>query len=174
MAYGNVGRFAEAVKLSEEALAFRKRVLHKDHPSIPESMNNVAKAYADVGRRGEALAMQEKVLAFFKRVLPTDHPDIATSMSNVAVSHHAVGNSDKVRAVSRSISPPWGSIRFRLALRTYAPWGVRVVSQTKSRKIPTRKFLPLFFASRRWRCTRRRSLSGGACCTRTTPRLRPR
>ena len=25
--------------------------------------------------------------------------------------------------VSRSISPPWGSIRFRLAPRTYAPWG---------------------------------------------------
>ena len=56
---------------------------------------------------------------------------------------------------SRSISPPWQSIRFRLALRTYAPWGVRVVSQTKSRKIPTRKILPLFFASR-W-STRRRA-----------------
>jgi hypothetical protein len=34
-----------------------------------------------------------------------------------------------VRAVSRSISPRWGSIRFRLALRTSTPWGVRVVSQ---------------------------------------------
>ena len=54
-----------------------------------------------------------------------------------------------VRVASRSISPRWRSIRFRLALRTYAPWGVRVVSQTKSRKIPTRKHLPLFFASRR-------------------------
>ena len=50
-----------------------------------------------------------------------------------------------VEEVSRSTSPPWGSIRFRLALRTYAPWGVRVVSQTKSRKIPTRNILPLFF-----------------------------
>jgi len=48
--------------------------------------------------------------------------------------------------VSRSIPPPWRSIRFRLTLRTYAPWGVRVVSQTKSRKIPTRKILPLFLA----------------------------
>ena len=45
-----------------------------------------------------------------------------------------------VRVASRSVSPPWGSIRFRLALRTHAPCGpsVRVVSQTKSRKIPTR------------------------------------
>ena len=43
-----------------------------------------------------------------------------------------------VRVVSRSIPPPWRSIRFRLAPRTYdaPPWGciVRVVSQTKSRK----------------------------------------
>ena len=40
----------------------------------------------------------------------------------------------------RPISPQWGSIRFRLALRTYAQWGLRVVSLTKSRKIPTRKY----------------------------------
>ena len=51
----------------------------------------------------------------------------------------------QVRVTSRSISPPWGSTRFRLALRTYAPWGVRVVSQTKSRKIPTLNIFPLFF-----------------------------
>jgi len=52
----------------------------------------------------------------------------------------------KVRAPSRSIPPPWRSTRFRLAPRTYAPCGpsVRVVSQTKSRKIPTRKIFPLF------------------------------
>ena len=30
-------------------------------------------------------------------------------------------------------------------LRMYAPWGVRVVSLTKSRKIRTRNILPLFF-----------------------------
>ena len=57
------------------------------------------------------------------------------------------------RRGSRSITPPWRSIRFRLAPRTYAPRGciVRVVNQTKSRKIPTRKMSPLFFAIRvRW------------------------
>ena len=47
-------------------------------------------------------------------------------------------------SASRSFSPPWRSIRFRLALRTYAPRGVRVVSQTKSRKIPTRNITALF------------------------------
>ena len=39
----------------------------------------------------------------------------------------------QVRDAGRSISPPSGSIRFRRAPRTYAPWRciVRVVSQTK-------------------------------------------
>ena len=58
----------------------------------------------------------------------------------------------QVRVPGRLISPPWRSIRFRLAPRTYAPWHVRPMgrtcrSQTKSRKKPTRNILPLFFAS---------------------------
>ena len=55
----------------------------------------------------------------------------------------------QVRVPSRSISPPWGPIRFRPAPHTYdaPPCGpsVRVVSQTKSRKIPTRNGSPLLF-----------------------------
>ena len=52
----------------------------------------------------------------------------------------------EVRTAGRSISPPWRPIRIRRAPRTYAPWGciVRVVSQTKSRKRPTRNVLPPF------------------------------
>ena len=50
--------------------------------------------------------------------------------------------------LGRSIPPPWRSIRFRLAPRTYAPWRVRVGSQAKSRKIPTRHVLPLLFVIR--------------------------
>ena len=57
----------------------------------------------------------------------------------------------KYSVASRSMPPPWGSIRFRPAPRTYdaPPCGlsVRVVSQTKPRKIPTRKMLPLFVAT---------------------------
>ena len=62
-------------------------------------------------------------------------------MFGVMVVYNQVVAEILVHAPSRSIPPPWGSIRFRLAAHhTYAPWGciVRVVSQTKSRKIPTR------------------------------------
>ena len=69
-----------------------------------------------------------------------------------------------VRGTSRSIPPRWRTIRFRPALRTHAPWGciVRVVSQTKSRKIPTRDVLPLFPVIRAAATTRCRWRGGRA------------
>ena len=65
-------------------------------------------------------------------------------LSDDAGGGNPLGFAIKARLASRSIPPRRRSIRLRLALRTYAPWGVRVVSLTKSRKIPTRKTLPLF------------------------------
>jgi len=63
----------------------------------------------------------------------------------------------KVRGASRSIPPPWRSIRFRLAPRTYALRGVRVVSQTKSSKIPTRNIYYRSFSC----CKARTGMSQG-------------
>ena len=56
----------------------------------------------------------------------------------------------RVRVPSLSTTPQWGSIRSRPPIRTYAPWGVRVDEQAKSRQMPTRNNLPLFLASRCW------------------------
>ena len=55
-----------------------------------------------------------------------------------------------VHFASRSLPSRWGAIRFRLALRAYTPWGLRRVSLTKSRTIPTHQTVPPFLALRRW------------------------
>ena len=52
------------------------------------------------------------------------------------------------RPLQRTSPPQWGSTRFRPLICTYAPWGIRVVSLPKTRKIPTRKISPLFFVRR--------------------------
>ena len=81
--------------------------------------------------------------------------ELAKSRENTHPEHSAAlfrgQDGGAVRAVrqgvhvpSRSTPPRWGSIRCRLAPRTYAPRGdARVVSLTKSRKITTRRILPL-------------------------------
>ena len=61
---------------------------------------------------------------------------------------HAARELEQVRAAGHSISPPWGSIRFGLALRTYdAPlWGAYVWrARRNQRKISTRKISPPLF-----------------------------
>ena len=63
----------------------------------------------------------------------------ASEVASLARQRQSLGISEaegKVRVVSRPISPRRESIRFRRAPRTYASWGVRVASLTKSRKIP--------------------------------------
>ena len=86
----------------------------------------------------------------------------------LAIALHACGQaSDEAvaRVSSRPISPRWGSIRFRQALRTYAPCGpsVRVVSLTKSRKKypPEKDYRSFWLVSRPRRCvTVRRTRPG--------------
>ena len=53
----------------------------------------------------------------------------------------------RVRVVSRSTPPRWGSVRFRPPICAYAPWGyiVRVDARAKSRTTPTRKTSPPYF-----------------------------
>ena len=54
---------------------------------------------------------------------------IGTSAGEDATASEVVGYLGRVRAVGRSTLPQWGSTRFRLAPRTYAPWGC-IVSGT--------------------------------------------
>ena len=79
-----MGRDKDALKLHEETLKFRKRILPPDHPDIATSMNNLAETYGALGRHKDALKLYEETLKIRKRLLPPDHPDIATSMNNLA------------------------------------------------------------------------------------------
>ena len=74
-------------------------------------------------------------------------PEPAVEQDGVGARAEERGRGDgRVRVTSRSISPQWGSSRFRPPACTYAPWGciVRVDELAKSRKRPTRNNLPPF------------------------------
>jgi tetratricopeptide (TPR) repeat protein len=81
------GQRDEALKLNEEMLALRRRVLLPDHPDTLTSMNNLANCYAALNRPAEALKLREEALAARKRVLPPDHPDTLKSMDSLAASY---------------------------------------------------------------------------------------
>jgi hypothetical protein len=54
LTYGAAGRTDESIRLHEQALAARERVLGSDHPDTLQSRNNLANAYKDEGRTEEA------------------------------------------------------------------------------------------------------------------------
>ncbi len=84
------GRHAEALKLSEETLAVRKRVHPPDHPDTLNNMTNLATNYASLGRHADSLKLREEVLATQKRVLPPNPSDTLVTMNNLAMTYSAL------------------------------------------------------------------------------------
>ncbi|HEY7118127.1 MAG TPA: tetratricopeptide repeat protein, partial [Tepidisphaeraceae bacterium] len=82
--YESVGRHDEALKLREQTLAAKKRVLPPDHPDMLFSSQNLAASYEAVGRYSEALKLDEETLAACKRVFAADHPVTLACMWGIA------------------------------------------------------------------------------------------
>jgi hypothetical protein len=68
--YATLNRPAEALKLREETLAARKRVLSDNHPDTLKSMSTLADSYAALKRYADSIKLSEETVAAQKRVLP--------------------------------------------------------------------------------------------------------
>jgi tetratricopeptide (TPR) repeat protein len=79
-----LGRYAEAEPLAEEALRIRERVLGGEHPDTLTSVNSLARLYQRQGRYTEAEPLCQRALASRQRVLGGEHPETLTSINNLA------------------------------------------------------------------------------------------
>ena len=107
------GRRDEALKLMEEVLTLRRKVLGPEHPETLEAMSNLANSYGEAGRRDEALKLREEVLTLSRKVLGPEHPNTVQMMGNLALSYHAAGRRDEaiemqeeVLTLSRKVNRP--------------------------------------------------------------------
>ena len=91
--YDNAGRRDEALKLREEVLPLRRKVLGPEHPDTLSAMNNLALSYFDAGRRAEALKMREEVLKLRRKVNGPEHLDTLRAVQNLAFSFLEAGRS---------------------------------------------------------------------------------
>ena len=83
----------EALKLNEECLEIRKRVLGPEHPDTLRSMDGLAATYVNLGRLTEALMLYEECLEIRKRVLGPEHPDTLQTMNGLAATYISLGRS---------------------------------------------------------------------------------
>ena len=104
-------RYAEAIPLQLQELAWVERVLGPEHPSTASSLNNLGEIYRFQGRYREAEPLYKRSLGTITKVLGPDHPDTASSLNNLAGLYVSQGAYTKAES---------------LYLRALASWEVAV------------------------------------------------
>ena len=89
--YRKQGRYADAEKFHDRALAIREKALGPDHPDVAETLSDLALVFATQGRFGEAEPPNRRALAIRQRALGADHPLVATSLNNLALLYYRQG-----------------------------------------------------------------------------------
>ncbi|MBX9583218.1 MAG: tetratricopeptide repeat protein [Gemmataceae bacterium] len=85
--YSALGRHIDSLKLVEEVLTARRRVLGPEHPDTLDSMNSLAIRQFARGRHADGRALLEETLAAQKRLLGPEHPGTLPTMLNLAGSY---------------------------------------------------------------------------------------
>ena len=89
--YQDMGEYAKAEPLYQEALRIRQKVLGPEHPDTATSLNNLAVLYQDMGEYAKAEPLYQEALRIRQKVLGPEHPDTATSLNNLAALYQAMG-----------------------------------------------------------------------------------
>lgn len=89
------GKYTQAIPLAERALEIREKVLGKEHPSVAQSLNNLASLYQNQGSYEKAEPLLVRSLAIREKVHGKEHPDVASSLNNLAALYYAQGSYQK-------------------------------------------------------------------------------
>jgi tetratricopeptide (TPR) repeat protein len=91
VAYEDAGRVADAIRLFEQILAGRERLLGPDDRDTMRSRNDLARAYRKAGRTADAIPLVEQTLVARERLFGADHPSTLASRNNLASAYRATG-----------------------------------------------------------------------------------
>ncbi|WP_226889576.1 tetratricopeptide repeat protein [Nostoc sp. MG11] len=87
--YEGQGAYVQALPWREQSLLSAKKRFGDEHPSVADSLNNLAFLYDSQGRYIEAEPLYIEALAMRKRLLDDEHPDVADSLNNLAVLYNS-------------------------------------------------------------------------------------
>jgi tetratricopeptide (TPR) repeat protein len=91
MLYQDVGDYAKAEPLLQEALGIQRKVLGPEHPDTANSLNNLGLLYKDTGDYAKAEPLYQEALRIRQKVLEPEHPDTAQSLNNLGGLYQAMG-----------------------------------------------------------------------------------
>jgi hypothetical protein len=79
-----MGEAREALRLFQELLPDRERVLGPGHPDTLATRGHIASWTGQTGRAREALRLFQELLPDLQRVLGPDHPDTLATRGHIA------------------------------------------------------------------------------------------
>jgi tetratricopeptide (TPR) repeat protein len=90
---------AEGLKMRQEVLALRRKVLGSDHPDTLFAMNNMGKILLEFGRREEAIKLQEEAVTLSCNLFGLKNRNTVDAASTLANSYKAMGDTAKANAI---------------------------------------------------------------------------
>ena len=102
LVYRNIGRFPEAVKLQEESLETRRRLLGDDHRDTIEIINSLGLLYQESGQLARAQPLAKEALERNSRLRGADHRDTLIAQNNLGLLWQAMGKSDAAEQLFRT------------------------------------------------------------------------
>jgi len=91
------GRYAEGVKVAQEALKVAKESFSPDHPNLATSLNNLAELYRAQGQYAEAEPLFKRALAIREKALGPNHPHVARTLGIMAELYEKTGRNDEAK-----------------------------------------------------------------------------
>jgi tetratricopeptide (TPR) repeat protein len=102
------GKFPEALRAFQRALAIAEKALRPDDPDVARPLGNLAMALSDNGRPAEALAQNQRALDIFRKAYGPGHPEVALHLSNRGEILNALGRWAEARAAFAGALGIWG------------------------------------------------------------------
>ncbi len=84
-------RFAQALPLYQQVLAFREQTHGSDDKAVAVSLNDVAQTFKALGRNAEALPLSVRALAISEKVNGANHPTTGIRLNNLAALYESMG-----------------------------------------------------------------------------------
>ncbi|HLL83003.1 MAG TPA: tetratricopeptide repeat-containing protein, partial [Longimicrobium sp.] len=85
------GKYAEAMALTERALALREAVLGGTHPEVASCLDLLGDVHRRLGGGERAVPLLERALAIRETALGKHHPDVATSLHSLGTLFYVQG-----------------------------------------------------------------------------------
>jgi CHAT domain-containing protein/tetratricopeptide (TPR) repeat protein len=95
------GKYTEAIPLAERAVALKEKRLGPRHPSVANSLNNLAALYESNGDYNRAEPLHLRALGIREKALGLWHVDVAQSLSNLGLLYFVKGDLTRAEPLYR-------------------------------------------------------------------------